>query len=86
MNDITVDRQTLKALGAETRVNILKELSRRKMTQAELAVKLGLSQASVNEHVRNLEQVGLVAQIDSQGRKWKYYELTPKGAAIVGGP
>lgn len=82
MDEITVDRSTLKALGADTRIAILKKLSQRKMTQSELAHSLGLSVAAVNEHLKNLENAGLVSRVESS-HKWKYFQLTGKGASIV---
>ncbi len=82
-DEITVDRTTLKALGADTRVMILKQLAQRRMTQAELAAQLGIAAPSVNEHLHRLEEAELVKLADAGGRKWKYYELTEKGAAIV---
>jgi len=82
MDNITVDRETLKALGADTRIAILKQLNKRRMTQAELASELGMAAPSVKEHLERLEQAKLVEQKD-EGRKWKYFELTSKGAGIV---
>jgi len=79
---IVIDRDTLRALGADTRVTILKKLSERRKTQAELASELDLKPPSVKEHVQRLAQAGLVKRIESQ-HKWKYYELTEKGSALV---
>ncbi|MEW5955302.1 MAG: winged helix-turn-helix domain-containing protein [Candidatus Micrarchaeota archaeon] len=79
---IVIDRDTLRALGADTRVNILKKLGERRKTQAELAAELDLAAPSVKEHVQRLAQAGLVKRIESE-RKWKYYELTEKGTALV---
>lgn len=54
------------------------------MTQAELAAALEISAPSVDEHLQRLEEAGLVERIaEDKERKWKYYELTQKGAAIV---
>ena len=82
MDEITVDRQTLKALGADTRIAILKNLARRRMTQAELAESLGIAAPPVNEHLRQLQNADLIT-VEETSRKWKYYSLTTKGAAIV---
>src|SRR3989338_3315993 len=82
MDEVTVDRKTLQALGADSRISILKNLARKRMTQAELAGMLGMAAPSVNEHLRQLQSASLIAQIDD-GRKWKYYEITQKGKAIV---
>ena len=82
MDEITVDRSTLKALGADTRIAILKKLSVRKMTQSELAQYLNLSVASISEHLKSLENANLVSRVQTT-HKWKYFELTRKGASIV---
>lgn len=79
---ITLDRQTFKALAADTRIAILKELGKRRKTQSELAKAFGMSISTIKEHLDNLESVGLVVQVD-EGYKWKYYELTKKGKMII---
>jgi DNA-binding transcriptional ArsR family regulator len=87
MDDIFVDRQTLKALGADSRVAILKSLLERRKTQSELAAELGIKPPSAKEHVERLVEAELVAPApDGEGRKWKYVELTAKGRAIVEPP
>ena len=80
---ITVDQRTIRALGADSRINILKQLSNKPMTQTELAAKLNISPPAVNAHLHNLAEVSLVRKVDPQGRKWKYYELSEKGEAII---
>ena len=83
MNDeIRLDRETFKALAADTRVSILKSLSKRRMTGAELASQVGLSPSTIKEHLDQLEKVRLIEQVD-EGRKWKYYSLTFKGRQIT---
>ncbi len=82
MDEVTVDRKTLKALGADTRINILKNLARKRMTQAELADALGISAPSVKEHMDQLVNVDLI-EVNDTGRKWKYYSVTQKGKTIV---
>jgi len=83
MNDeIRLDRETFKALAADTRVNILKSLTKRRMTGAELATEVSLSPSTIKEHLDQLEKVSLIEQID-EGRKWKYYALTHKGRQIT---
>lgn len=83
MNDeIRLDRETFKALAADTRVNILKSLSKRRMTGAELASQVSLSPSTIKEHLDQLEKAHLIEQMD-EGRKWKYYALTFKGRQIT---
>lgn len=81
-DEIVVTRDVLKALGADTRVAILKALTERQKTQSELATELKLSTPTVLEHLDHLVSAGLVDRID-EGRKWKYYKLTKTGAQIV---
>ena len=80
---ITVDQRTIRALGADSRINILKQLSNKPMTQTELAVQLEISSPAVNAHLHSLVDAALIRKIDPQGRKWKYYELSEKGEAII---
>ena len=79
---ITLDRATFKALAADTLISILKALSRRRMTGAELAQATGLSPSTIKEHLDQLESAGLLQQVD-EGRKWKYFQLTHKGRTVV---
>lgn len=79
---IVLDRESFKALAAETRVRILKLLHQRRHMQAELASELGMALPSVKEHLDALEKAGLILRKD-EGRKWKYYELTMKGKAVL---
>ncbi|MFA6049005.1 MAG: winged helix-turn-helix domain-containing protein [Candidatus Micrarchaeia archaeon] len=83
-DEIVLDREAFKALAADSRVAILKKLSKRRMTGSELAGDTGLGASTVKEHLDNLERVGLVAKSEGGAtRKWKYYELTQKGRRIV---
>ncbi len=81
-DEIVVTRDVLKAIGADTRIAILKALGERQKTQSELATELKLSPPTVLEHLDHLASAGLVERIDD-GRKWKYYKLTKTGARIV---
>lgn len=82
MDEVVIDRALLKAIGAESRISILKSLLERRKTQSELADGLSLSAPTVLEHLDHLEGAGLVQKID-EGRKWKYYEITQKGRRLV---
>ncbi|MBI5229376.1 winged helix-turn-helix transcriptional regulator [Candidatus Micrarchaeota archaeon] len=79
---ITLDKNAFKALASETRVEVLKRLDYRRMTQSELAHLMGLSVQAISEHLEKLEDAGLVVRKD-EGRKWVYYELTDKGYALL---
>jgi len=75
---LTIDRETFKALSSDTRLDILKALCERKKTITELAESLNLSKSTVHEHLTMLIKSGLVKRIDSKN-KWVYYSLTWKG-------
>ena len=50
--------------------------------QSELAEALNLSVPTVKEHLDAMKKAELV-EVKDEGRKWKYYELTKKGKAIL---
>jgi DNA-binding transcriptional ArsR family regulator len=79
---IVLDNKSFKALSAESRINILKKLTNRRMTLAELSKKLSLKTSTIKEHCELLINADLIKKIDD-GRKWKYYELTKKGKQIT---
>ena len=85
MPKIILDLATVKALAGETRVRILKQLQERNYMQTELGTTLKLAVPTIKEHLNALENAELVHKID-EGRKWKYYELTQKGKAILTPP
>ena len=80
--EIVIDRKTLKALGADTRLEILRVLHEHQRTLTELAAVLKMSHSTVKEHMEVLAQAELV-KCDDAGRKWKYFSLTRKGLKIV---
>ena len=51
---IVLDRQAFKALASETRIDVLKRLDERRMTQTELAATLHMTVQSVSEHLNQL--------------------------------
>lgn len=82
MGDISLDRQKLKAILNETRMQILKQLARRRYTITELSELLNTAKSNIAVHIEKLEESGLVTQVD-EGRKWKYCELTNQGRGFV---
>lgn len=50
-DEIVVTRDVLKAIGADTRISILKALDVRQKTQSELADELQLSAPTILEHL-----------------------------------
>jgi len=79
---ITIDRKTFKTLASDTRIGILKSLKVRRKTLSELSKEHHMSVSTIKEHLENLVEAGLIVQIDD-GHKWKYYELTRKGSAVL---
>ncbi|MBD3398614.1 ArsR family transcriptional regulator [Candidatus Micrarchaeota archaeon] len=79
---IKLDRRSFEALAADSRVRVLKAISKRRKTLTELSKELGLSVSTTKEHLDVLVDAGLIIQKD-EGRKWKYYELSRKGKGIV---
>jgi DNA-binding transcriptional ArsR family regulator len=77
-----IDRKTLKALAADTRLDILKSLGKRRKTPSELSKELNLAASTVIEHLNKLEEAGLIRK-EETGHKWIYYNLTQKGSSLV---
>jgi len=80
--DIVLTKDTFEVLASETRLDILKTLSTRRMTITELADTLDLAKSTVHHHLQRLADAGLVAA-DDDGRAWVYYALTPEGRALL---
>jgi len=77
-----IDRKTLKALSADTRLDILKSLGKRRKMPSELSKEMGLAASPVIEHLSRLEDAGLVRR-EETGHKWIYYNLTAKGESLI---
>ena len=77
-----IDRKTLKALSADTRLDILKSLCKRRKMPSELSKEMSLAASTVTEHLNRLEDAGLVRRQET-GHKWIYYELTIKGESLI---
>ena len=75
-------RKTLKALAADTRLDILKSLSHRRKMPSELSKELNLAPSTVIEHLNKLEEADLVRR-EETGHKWIYYNLTEKGESLI---
>jgi len=77
-----IDRKTLKALAADTRLDILKSLGKRRKTPSELSKELNLAPSTIIEHLNRLEEADLIRR-EETGHKWIYYNLTKKGSSLV---
>ncbi|MDO8627591.1 MAG: winged helix-turn-helix domain-containing protein [Candidatus Diapherotrites archaeon] len=78
---IELSAPEFKALSSETRTSIIKLLKDRNYTLTELSDKLSMSMPSVKEHMNLLTNSGL-AELQDEGRKWKYYAITRKGKKL----
>jgi len=78
-----VDRDVLKVLAVDTRMNILKELSQGNRTPSDLGKILNKSDATIVEHLDALCKVGLVNRTEQPGKKWVFYSLTERGYGII---
>ncbi len=79
---ILIDKETLKAIAVDTRLNILKLLLKKKYTLSDFASILGLGVSTIKEHLDILLKAGLIKKEDTE-RKWKYYSLTFKGKRLI---
>ncbi len=77
-----IDNKTIKALSADTRIRILKILHVNRKIAADISKELELAPSTVNEHLKMMEEAGLVKKNDT-GHKWIYYEITEKGKNLV---
>ncbi len=75
-----IDATIMKALNTRTRQEIIRLLQRRPYTASELSKILNKHVTTVSEHLEMLEQSGLIHR--NEGKKWIYYNLTPKGSGI----
>jgi predicted transcriptional regulator len=57
---ILIDRDTLKAIASDTRLDILKSLSKRKKTLSELSKVLNLKSPTIKEHLDHIINSNLV--------------------------
>lgn len=78
-----VDRDTLKVLSVDTRMDIIKELYQGERTPSDLGKRLKKSDATIIEHLNGLIKVGLVKKIEHPGKKWVFYTLTERGKGIL---
>lgn len=74
-----LDQDTIKALSADTRVQLLQELNDHGKTPTYLADQVGKHKSTVVEHLAILQDADLVARHSEEGRKRVTYTLTKKG-------
>jgi DNA-binding transcriptional ArsR family regulator len=75
------DKELLKVLSSNTRIEILRHLSNSQMTLTDLARVLDFCKSTVFEHLKKLYDAGLVCRVT--GRKWIYYRLSKQGQRVL---
>ncbi len=78
-----IDRDVLKVLSTDTRMDILKILKDGKRMPSFVAKKLGKSDATIIEHLHTMMDAGLVQKTAAPGKKWVFYSLTDRGMGIA---
>jgi len=78
-----IDRDVLKVLSADTRMDILKMLNEGAKTPSYLGKHLKKSDATIIEHLDVMVKNGLVKKVEQPGRKWIFYTLTERGRGIA---
>lgn len=79
---IIVDKETLKILAVDTRIDILKELKTGSKTLSDLSRILKKDKSTILEHLIILTKAGLVRRVQNPGKKFVFYSLTEKGSNI----
>ena len=74
----------LRLLGDDTRLRVLRLLSRESLNVSELTSILGLAQSGVSRHLGLLREAGLVAE-DRAGT-FTWYRVAPEASAENGAP
>ncbi len=77
-----IDKEIIKLLSSDTRIRIMKMLTKRRMMPSELSKFLEVAPSTVIEHLKKLEESDLVKKVET-GHKWIYYEITEKGLDII---
>lgn len=78
-----IDRDVLKVLAVDTRMDILKILGEGARTPSDISRKLKKSDATIVEHLEVLVKSGLVKKVEQPGKKWVFYTLTDRGQGII---
>lgn len=78
-----IDRDVLKVISVDTRLDILKILAEGERNPSFISKKLHKSDATIIEHLETLQKVGLVKKVETPGRKWVFYTLTERGKGII---
>jgi DNA-binding transcriptional ArsR family regulator len=78
-----IDRDVLKAISVDTRMDILKMLSEGDRTPSFIGKKLNKTDPTIVEHLDAMQKAGLVKKIETPGKKFVFYTLTERGHGII---
>lgn len=78
-----IDRDVLKVISVDTRMDILKILAEGERNPSFISKKLHKSDATIIEHLEALQKAGLVRKVETPGKKWVFYTLTERGIGII---
>ncbi len=78
-----VDRDILKVISVDTRMDILKILSEGERNPSFISKQLHKSDSTIIEHLETLRKAGLVKKVETPGKKWVFYTLTERGQGII---
>jgi len=78
-----IDRDVLKVISVDTRMDILKILADGDRNPSFISKQLHKSDATIIEHLEALQKTGLVRKVETPGRKWVFYTLTERGKGII---
>lgn len=78
-----VDRDVLKVLSVDTRMDILKLLETGERMPSYIGNQLGKSTPTIIEHLDVLQKAGLVSKLKQPENKFVFYSLTEKGEGIL---
>ena len=79
--DRTIAAARFRALGDETRLRLLEELTAGECNVAELMERMGLGQSLISHHLRSLREAGLVR--DRREGRWVYYAIAEHALAAT---
>jgi DNA-binding transcriptional ArsR family regulator len=78
-----VDKDILKVLAVDTRIEIMKQLQQGSRTPSDISKRLHKRDSTIVEHLDALVKAGLVKKVEQPGKKWVFYTLTEKGYGVM---
>lgn len=81
--EIVISLRSLQALASKARMDVLRCLTSRRMTAAEVSSRLSIRKSSAHKHLLGLARAGFVSRHDDGDRVWIYYSLTHQGRHLV---